>query len=41
MSNDKKDKKILDSDADGLLDHEEEALGTDPHNADTDKDKNN
>ncbi|MBT4210005.1 MAG: CAP domain-containing protein [Candidatus Komeilibacteria bacterium] len=39
MSNDKKDKKILDSDADGLLDHEEEALGTDPHNADTDKDE--
>ena len=39
MSNDKKDKKILDSDADGLLDHDEEALGTDPHNADTDKDE--
>lgn len=39
MSDDKKDKKILDSDADGLLDYEEESLGTDPHSKDTDKDE--
>lgn len=37
MSEDK-DKKILDSDADGLLNSEEEALGTDPYSKDTDKD---
>ena len=39
MSNDKKDKDILDSDADGLLDSEEELLGTDPNNPDTDNDE--
>jgi len=38
MSEDNKDKKILDSDADGLSDYEEEILGTDPYSADTDKD---
>lgn len=38
MSKDKQDKKILDSDADGLLDYEEKALGTDPYSVDTDKD---
>lgn len=38
MSEDKKNKKILDSDADGLLDSEEELLGTDPYSKDTDKD---
>ncbi|MFA6308061.1 MAG: CAP domain-containing protein [Patescibacteria group bacterium] len=38
MSDDKQDKKIVDSDADGLLDHEEESLGTDPNIKDTDKD---
>lgn len=38
MSKDKHDKKILDSDADGLLDYEEKILGTDPYSTDTDKD---
>ncbi|MFA6466375.1 MAG: CAP domain-containing protein [Patescibacteria group bacterium] len=38
MSKDKQDKKFLDSDADGLLDYEEKALGTDPYSVDTDKD---
>lgn len=38
MSEQKNDKEILDSDADGLLDEEEMALGTDPNNKDTDKD---
>ncbi|MBT4849900.1 CAP domain-containing protein [Candidatus Parcubacteria bacterium] len=32
-------KEILDSDADGLFDHEEEALGTDPNHSDTDRDQ--
>lgn len=36
MSN--KDKKILDSDADGLLDSEEKVLGTNPNDPDTDHD---
>jgi len=38
MSDDKKDKKILDSDADGLFDHEEKFLGTNPNDPDTDHD---
>jgi hypothetical protein len=37
MSN-KEDKKILDSDADGLSDEEEKALGTNPYDQDTDHD---
>src|SRR3989339_581009 len=34
----KEDKKILDSDADGLSDEEEKALGTNPYDQDTDHD---
>ena len=34
----KEAKEILDSDADGLLDEEEKAIGTNPYNPDTDKD---
>ncbi|PLX25308.1 hypothetical protein C0580_02820 [Candidatus Parcubacteria bacterium] len=38
MSDNKKDKEILDADADGLTDEEEQKLGTDPDNPDTDYD---
>lgn len=38
MTKETKDKKILDSDADGLFDSEEEKLGTDPFDPDTDHD---
>ncbi|MCD4760991.1 hypothetical protein K8R42_03780, partial [bacterium] len=38
MLKDNKDKKIQDSDADGLLDQEEKELGTNPYEKDTDHD---
>lgn len=38
MSQDNRDKEILDSDADGLLDEEEKAIGTNPNDPDTDHD---
>ncbi|MBT4516515.1 MAG: CAP domain-containing protein [Candidatus Komeilibacteria bacterium] len=38
MLNNKKDRKIIDSDSDGLSDDEEKKYGTDPFNPDTDND---
>ena len=38
MSYKRDDKKILDSDADGLLDEEEKNLGTNPQDKDSDHD---
>ena len=38
MSDENKDKEILDADADGLTDDEEKKLGTDPNNPDSDYD---